>query len=79
MRVVCACDCCGAGCAGTYDEPNCMWRSDDLDHAVAVVGYGTDDAGVDYWIVKNSWSSHWCAPHLHSPGRFTGLLAVCTH
>ncbi len=48
-------------CAGTYDEPGCMWHADDLDHAVAVVGYGTDEAGADYWIVKNSWSSHWCA------------------
>ena len=47
-------------CAGTYDEPNCMYKAKDLDHAVAVVGYGTDDAGKDFWIVKNSWSSHWC-------------------
>jgi len=46
--------------AGTYDEPNCMYKAKDLDHAVAVVGYGTDDAGKDFWIVKNSWSSHWC-------------------
>ena len=44
---------------GTYDEPNCMYKAKDLDHAVAVVGYATDDAGKDYWIVKNSWSSHW--------------------
>ena len=48
-----------AASAGTYDEPKCMWKSDDLDHAVALVGYGTDEAGTGYWIIKNSWSSHW--------------------
>lgn len=31
----------------------------DLDHAVLVVGYGISDQGIQYWKVKNSWSTQW--------------------
>lgn len=43
--------------SGIYQEQDCS--SQNLDHAVLAVGYGTDDKGNDYYLVKNSWGTSW--------------------
>uniref|UniRef100_A0A8C2P3E5 Peptidase C1A papain C-terminal domain-containing protein n=1 Tax=Capra hircus TaxID=9925 RepID=A0A8C2P3E5_CAPHI len=46
--------------SGIYYEPKC--KSESVDHAVLVVGYGFEGADSDdnkYWLVKNSWGKHW--------------------
>lgn len=43
---------------GTYDG-NCSTSPTDVNHAVVAVGYGTDTAGKDYFIVRNSWGTSW--------------------
>ncbi|KAG4956020.1 hypothetical protein JHK82_041728 [Glycine max] len=42
---------------GIYDG-DCSSDPDDIDHAILVVGYGSEGDD-DYWIVKNSWRTSW--------------------
>lgn len=41
--------------SGIISSTKCGTR---LDHAVLLIGYGTDN-GADYWLLKNSWGTSW--------------------
>ncbi|XP_031628596.1 cathepsin L1-like [Contarinia nasturtii] len=42
---------------GIYYEPECDPLN--LNHAVLVVGFGSDENGDDYYLIKNSWGTSW--------------------
>ena len=43
---------------GILDLTKSQCNPDGMNHAVTLVGYGTED-GLDFWIVKNSWGKSW--------------------
>lgn len=46
--------------SGVYSNLDCGMTPMDVNHAVLVVGFDHDEeSGMDYWIVKNSWSEDW--------------------
>merc|ERR1719342_1277055 len=42
---------------GIYHDNHCSAKS--LDHGVLLVGYGEEENGEKYWLIKNSWSAKW--------------------
>jgi len=48
--------------SGILDVADCKNDASQIDHAVTLVGYGTDlvdGQKKDYWMVRNSWSTYW--------------------
>jgi len=44
-------------CCNAASDSDCVYNAN---HAALVVGYGTDAAsGLDYWLIKMSWSESW--------------------
>jgi cathepsin H len=43
---------------GVYHNDTCGTEPNEVNHAVLAVGYGKEN-DMDYWLIKNSWSSHW--------------------
>jgi cathepsin L len=42
--------------SGVYYYDKC---GKDINHAMLMVGFGTDPDYGDYWIIKNSWGPDW--------------------
>ena len=41
---------------GVYEEKSSStWAN----HELAIVGWGVDERGVEYWIGRNSWGTYW--------------------
>merc|ERR1712110_754311 len=70
-------DCAG----GIYDDSRCCEAvydgSCDINHGVAVIGYGSE-GGKDYWLIKNSWGTSWGENGFLRMKRGTGHCAVGT-
>jgi C1A family cysteine protease len=43
--------------SGVYNDPLCGAKG--VDHAVLVIGYGTETNGAKYWLIRNQWGTGW--------------------
>lgn len=55
----------------------CYQGPSSIDHAIIVVGFGTTEQGVDYWLAKNSWGPGWGAQGYILLERNVGPMGMC--
>uniref|UniRef100_A0A672JP85 Pro-cathepsin H n=1 Tax=Salarias fasciatus TaxID=181472 RepID=A0A672JP85_SALFA len=65
---------------GVFSSTHCKSTADSVNHAVLAVGYGAEENGTLYWIVKNSWGTAWGKDgyFLIERGRNMCGLAACS-
>lgn len=44
---------------GILDDPDCKSDEQSLNHVMLVIGYGTNNQGQDFWLLKNSFGYLW--------------------
>ena len=44
---------------GVFYDPTCAESLGQVNHAVLLVGYGTEPAGADFWIIQNTLGTVW--------------------
>ncbi|GAA35477.2 cathepsin L [Clonorchis sinensis] len=44
---------------GIISDPTCKNTRRDMNHAILLIGYGTDENGTPYWLIKNSQGTGW--------------------
>lgn len=63
---------------GVFTDTDKSPRAYDINHAVVLTGYGTDEeTGEDYWIVRNSWGPRWYVLQLLLDSLLSYVDSVC--
>ncbi|KAL3307445.1 Cathepsin L2 [Cichlidogyrus casuarinus] len=66
--------------SGVYYEPANVCPNNTVNHGVAIVGYGTDPKGGDYWIIRNSWGQGYGEKGYMRVARNRGnVCSIATH
>ena len=61
--------------SGIFDPPAWMCDPTGLDHAVLMVGYGSEN-GTDFWSIKNTWGESWGEKGYFRIRRGTGCCGI---